>query len=148
MERKVLRMKYVALLTLSVLLLGIVAACGGGGAPAASPQPGATPTKAAATTPASKAGDPQKGKELITSKGCIACHIIQGVPGAVGTVGPDLSKVASAQTIAGGKLTPTEDNLKKWLKNPPGVKSDTLMPNLGLTDTEVSNLVAYLLTLK
>ncbi|MQB02525.1 MAG: c-type cytochrome, partial [Actinobacteria bacterium] len=36
----------------------------------------------------------------------------------------------------------------KWLKDPPGQKEGSIMPNLGLTDDEVRALVAYLETLK
>ena len=42
----------------------------------------------------------------------------------------------------------TPDNLRMWLHNPPGVKPGSKMPNLGLSSTEITNLVAYLQTLK
>jgi cytochrome c1 len=35
-----------------------------------------------------------------------------------------------------------------WLRDPPGVKPGSKMPNLGLSGTEITNLVAYLQTLK
>jgi nitrite reductase (NO-forming)/hydroxylamine reductase len=39
--------------------------------------------------------------------GCSACHVIPGVPGAVGTIGPDLSEIGkvSAERIANGEYT-------------------------------------------
>lgn len=39
--------------------------------------------------------------------GCVACHVIPGVPGAVGTIGPDLSAIGkeAADLIAGGNYT-------------------------------------------
>jgi len=89
----------------------------------------------------------QKGRALFVSKGCVACHTVEGVPGATGKVGPELTTIASRPQIA-GVVENTPDNLKRWLKNPPGLKPGTAMPNLGLTDEEVDNLVAFLLTLK
>ena len=119
----------------------------GGAAPAATTAPSAAGT--GAPSAGSGAGDPAKGKELVTAKGCIACHTIQGVPGAVGTIGPELTKVASKATfVPDVNLAFNDDNLKKWLSNPPGVKPATQMPNLGLSADEINNLVAYLKTLK
>ncbi|MDP3062895.1 MAG: c-type cytochrome, partial [Chloroflexota bacterium] len=93
--------------------------------------------------------DPEAGKRLFVNKGCAACHTIQGLPGAVGAIGPELTHVASQQSIVDGKLAPVDVvNLKRWLRDPSAVKPGTLMPKLGLTDDELSALVAYLLTLK
>jgi cytochrome c1 len=39
-------------------------------------------------------------------------------------------------------------DLKAWIMNPPALKPGTQMPNLGLTDQEATNIVAYLETLK
>ena len=67
----------------------------------------------------------------------------------MGTVGPNLSHLASKTAfVADVNLPMNDDNLKKWLKNPPGVKAGTVMPNLSLSDTEINNLVAFLKTLK
>ena len=42
-----------------------------------------------------RAGTPDvnNGKQLFQSKGCIACHVAQGVPGATGTIGPNLNGI-------------------------------------------------------
>jgi len=108
-------------------------------ASAAKPEPKAEapPAKAAALS----------GKSLISLKGCAGCHMVPGVPGAVGRVGPDLNKFASRPKIA-GVLDNTPENLAKWLKNPPGVKTGTLMPPLGLSTPEIDALVKFLSTLK
>jgi cytochrome c oxidase subunit 2 len=50
--------------------------------------------------------------------------------------------------IASGWLPNTDENLARWLHNPQAVKVGVLMPNLGLTDDEVTALVAYLRTLR
>ncbi len=91
------------------------------------------------------------GKGLLTSKGCIACHTVPNVPGAVGTIGPALDGVADPEkrpTIADGNLENTPSNMRRWLSNPPAVKAGTLMPNLSLSPDEIDSLLAYIETLK
>lgn len=74
-----------------VLLMLALAACGGGGAPAATKAPAAA-TKA----PAAEAGDPEAGQQLYLNQGgCGACHTIEGIPGANGKVGPDHTHLAT-----------------------------------------------------
>ncbi len=121
--------------------------------PLVTPSPGGTPGGSPAPTtgvtpPPVQPGNPDRGRQLITSKGCAGCHTIQGVPGAVGQVGPELTHVASLPNIAGVLSPVNAENLATWLHNPPGVKPGTAMPNLGLSDQEVADLVAFLLTLK
>ena len=95
------------------------------------------------TDPATK-----KGRETFLSLACTGCHTVQGTV-AAGKVGPELSHVASKKSIAGGVLSPVnEENLTRWIKNPPAVKPGTLMPNLGLSDEQIHDIVQWLLTLK
>jgi len=90
----------------------------------------------------------QKGRELFLSLPCVGCHTVKGTQ-AAGKVGPELTYVASKKSIAGGLLSPVnEDNLTRWIKNPPAVKPGTLMPNLGLSDDQIHDIVQWLLTLK
>jgi cytochrome c oxidase subunit 2 len=118
-----------------------------GGAAAAAPAAG-TPATAGGSQ-AAAAGDPAVGAQLIQQKGCPACHTIPGIPGANGTIGPNLAGVASRTTIAGGAVPNNGPNdLKAWIINPLALKPTTIMPNLGLTDQEATNIVAYLETLK
>ena len=95
------------------------------------------------------AGDPTVGQTLVAQKGCGACHIIPGVPGATGTVGPSLAGVATRNPIAGGAVPNTgPDDLKAWIMDPTVMKPGTLMPDIGLTDTEATHIVAFLETLR
>ena len=88
------------------------------------------------------------GRELFFSLPCVGCHTIKGTA-AAGKVGPELTYVASKKSIAGGILSPVnEENLGKWLQNPPAIKPGTLMPNLGLSQQQISDLTSFLLTLK
>jgi cytochrome c2 len=105
---------------------------------------------AAAAGPEVAPGSPAaEGRDIIASKPCVGCHTIPGVPGANGTVGPNLGGVASRTKIAGGAVPNNgPDDLKAWIMNPPGLKPGTAMPNVGLTDDEATKIVAYLETLK
>jgi cytochrome c len=90
-----------------------------------------------------------EGQQIIASKPCVGCHTIPGIPGANGTIGPNLAGVASRTKIAGGAVDNAgPDDLKAWIMNPPAKKPGTLMPNLGLTDDEATKIVAYLELLK
>jgi cytochrome c len=101
---------------------------------------------AAVLVPGSPEAD---GAMIIANKPCVGCHTIPGIPGATGTVGPNLGGVASRPKIAGGAVNNSgPDDLKKWILNPPALKPGTAMPNLGLTDDEATKIVAYLETLK
>jgi len=88
---------------------------------------------------------PGPGKDLFQAKPCPTCHTIAGL--STGTVGPELSHVASKTQIA-GTLPMNHDDLVKWLLNPPGVKPGTQMPNLGLSDQEANQLADWLIQLK
>ena len=46
-------------------------------------------------------GNAQHGRELISSYGCGACHVVPGVKGARGLVGPPLYYLAKRTIIAG-----------------------------------------------
>ena len=87
-----------------------------------------------------------EGAELFTSKGCGGCHTVEGV--SEGKVGPNLTHFASRTSFAGSMFDMNADNIAKWLRDPPGVKPGSKMPNLNLSADETSKLVAYLQTLQ
>jgi cytochrome c oxidase subunit II len=97
------------------------------------------------------AGDAQRGARLFEQMTCANCHALQGTrPGlpAGGQAGPDLTHLASRQTLAAGVVQNNAVNLRRWLENPQQIKPGTLMPNLKLTDAQVADLVRYLEGLK
>jgi cytochrome c oxidase subunit II len=128
--------------------------------------------------PESLSGDVNEGLKLFVGRGkCIACHSVQGNPRALGVAGPDLTMVASRQSLAAGWLNhraedgsiDTEkqyENFFKWIKEPDVVKPGNLMwksngNGIGeltdpedpdkiklLTDDEVRKISLYLQTLK
>ncbi|MEX2375915.1 MAG: cytochrome c oxidase subunit II [Dehalococcoidia bacterium] len=89
-----------------------------------------------------------EGAQLFLQAGCVGCHVIDGYPGAVGRVGPNLTLVGSRTTLAGGWLENNPEELASWLRNPPAVKPGSLMPDLDLSDDQIDRLVAYLQTLQ
>ena len=80
-------------------------------------------------------------------KNCIVCHTIKGLV-SKGTVAPDLTHLASRETLAAGVFANTPANLFKWIKNPQAIKPGCHMPYLHLTDNEVKELTAFLGGLK
>jgi cytochrome c oxidase subunit 2 len=88
-----------------------------------------------------------EGGQLFQTRGCAACHTINGTP-AQGTIGPNLTHLASRGVIAGSILDNTAQDLRTWLHDPPAVKPGSIMPNLGLNDHELDVLVAYLQSLQ
>jgi cytochrome c oxidase subunit II len=92
-------------------------------------------------------GPAAEGAQVFQQKGCAGCHTIQGTS-AAGAVGPNLTHFASRGVLAGSVFERTDDNLRRWLKDPPKEKPGSIMPNLGLNDHELDVLVAYLQSLK
>jgi len=94
-----------------------------------------------ARTPSSSTA--QEGARIFQQRTCASCHTIAGTP-AHGTVAPDLTHVASRETLASGVLANTPENLIKWIRNPQAIKPECQMPNLKLSEDEVEALAAYL----
>lgn len=87
-----------------------------------------------------------EGLSVFRTRGCLACHTIDGV--AAGVLGPNLNHFGSRSTVAGGILENTPENLAAWLRDPPAVKPGSLMQNFNLTEAEITALVAYLRSLR
>jgi cytochrome c len=90
-------------------------------------------------------GDAARGAETIRRFGCGSCHVIPGIAGASGQVGPPLAGVGGRAYI-GGVLTNTPEHMVRWIVNPPAVDSLTAMPALGVTAGEARDIAAYLYT--
>jgi cytochrome c len=90
-------------------------------------------------------GDPERGRHVIARVGCGACHRIDGIPGAVSSVGPSLDQVLSRRYIA-GQVPNTTGNLLRFIRMPQATVPKTAMPDLNLSDREARDVVAYLHT--
>jgi cytochrome c2 len=91
-------------------------------------------------------GSPQRGLDAIQRFGCGSCHIIPGVEGADGLVGPPLIKWADRKTIA-GELPNETAQLIRWIQDPQEVEPGTDMPDLGVSEQAARDIAAYLDTL-
>jgi cytochrome c len=92
-------------------------------------------------------GDPDQGAVLIRKYGCQACHLIPGIEGARGMIGPPLNGIA-ARTYLGGQLPNTPENMMRWIQDPQGIERGTAMPNVGVSTREARHIAAYLYTLR
>jgi cytochrome c2 len=85
----------------------------------------------------------KKGKSLWNAKGCMGCHTI----GKGRAAGPDLMGLLDRRSM---------DWVQRWLHDPPAMQesdstakalvaqfNNTKMPNLQLSDEEVTALIAY-----
>ena len=89
----------------------------------------------------------QKGQQAFLGSACVYCHNIAGT-NASGHVGPDLTHLASRQTIGSGILPNTPGNLAGWIINSQNIKPGNHMPPMDLNGDQVQALLAYLATLK
>ncbi|HEX4495533.1 MAG TPA: c-type cytochrome [Thermoanaerobaculia bacterium] len=92
-------------------------------------------------------GEPARGKEAIQRYACATCHVIPGVEGAKGQVGPSLEGIGSRPQLS-AKLPNTPPNLIRWIREPQDVLPGTAMPVLGVTEQDGKDIAAYLYTLR
>jgi cytochrome c oxidase subunit 2 len=88
-----------------------------------------------------------EGRQLLLDKGCPLCHTIRGTE-ASGRVGPDLTHLASRQTIAAATLPNSTAALQQWLLDPHAFKPGVKMPQNRLTPRELEALLAFLGSLR
>jgi cytochrome c oxidase subunit 2 len=89
-----------------------------------------------------------EGKKIFEAQQCVSCHTIRGTKG-TGTTGPDLTHFASRDYFAGYIFKRTDENLlREWLRDAPGQKPGSKMPagiaDMGLSEDDITALIAYL----
>jgi cytochrome c oxidase subunit II len=89
----------------------------------------------------------QAGERLFMQRTCANCHNIEGTH-ANGTVAPDLTHLASRETLGSGVFANTPGDLYRWIENPQTIKPGCNMPDLHLSNPDITSLVAYLEELK
>ncbi|MBI2903377.1 MAG: c-type cytochrome [Candidatus Methylomirabilis oxyfera] len=77
-----------------------------------------------------------QGRQMVEELGCFGCHNVPGFE-KLPRVGPDLTRIAS-------KVDPSW--LFRWIKEPRAYLPKTKMPNFQLSDEDVLNIAAYLLS--
>jgi cytochrome c oxidase subunit 2 len=87
------------------------------------------------------------GEQIFLSQSCSGCHEIRGTP-ARGTIGPDLTHVASRRTLAALAIPNNAAELAGWIADPQHVKPGAKMPAVPLSSDQLGALTAYLDGLK
>src|SRR5439155_1916968 len=69
----------------------------------------------------------RRGREVLETRQCSVCHTVRGTA-AQGRVAPDLTHLATRQTIAAGTLPNTRGHLAGWIIDPQTIKPGNQMP--------------------
>jgi cytochrome c oxidase subunit 2 len=88
-----------------------------------------------------------EGQTVFMHNACINCHAVGGTV-ANGRFGPDLTHLASRDTIASGAVPNTPENLRKWIDDPNSLKPGSLMPSMHLNSHDLDVITAYLTQLR
>ncbi|WP_412470528.1 MULTISPECIES: c-type cytochrome [unclassified Halobacteriovorax] len=89
-------------------------------------------------------GNKEKGKQLVGEIGCLACHGVKDF--ALESQKVDAHKGPYLDGI--GSKVKDANWMASWLKNPSHFQEDTIMPSFRLSDREVNDITAYLMSLK
>lgn len=122
-------------LTALCLVVGVGSFMMGSSVPAVEAQSETAP-KAVADTSVSQV---ELGAQLFVAKGCITCHVNTKVPNSYDywTINPE-----GATNLSSFSASP--EILRIRLKDPTAAKSDTQMPDLGLSEIEIEALIAFI----
>lgn len=88
-----------------------------------------------------------EGEQIFLGSACVYCHTVRGTA-ASGTVGPDLTHIASRQSLAANTIDNSPETLAVWIVSPEKIKPDSLMPGTDFTQDELNALIAFLESLK
>jgi cytochrome c oxidase subunit II len=83
------------------------------------------------------------GEQVFMRYGCASCHQLRGTE-AHGTIGPDLTHLATRATLAALTIPNDPRQLEAWIRNPQAVKPGSHMPDLGLSPAQVTSVTAFL----
>jgi len=97
--------------------------------------------------PAASESVQSHGQQVFESNACVSCHSVRGTR-AHGTYGPDLTHLMSRQTIGSGVALNTPEYLKIWVGDPGRMKPGVLMPAMNLSQNDLDELIAWMVTLK
>ncbi len=124
-------------IALSLLLLASLVACHRDEA-----------AKSLAPAAAAPIGNAERGKALTAQYGCNVCHVVPGIGGPQGSLGPSLAGIGGRPAISFGKVQNTPENLALFVRNPAALNPQSSMPPIGLPDADARDVAAYLLTLE
>lgn len=81
--------------------------------------------------------------EHMIQYGCPTCHVIPGIPGAVGKVGPSLDQLSQRSYLA-GKLPNTPVQLQQWIMHPQEFVPGSAMPEMNVSAQDAAEFARYL----
>jgi cytochrome c oxidase subunit 4 len=118
---------------------------------AATPPP-PTKTVPPPDTPTPPPSELTDGAAIFVQRGCGGCHVIEGLPGAVGVTGPEMTGIGSRAGTRVAGLS-AEDYIRQSVEEPEAFVlegyDNVMQPLRGMmTDEEFDILVEYLLTLQ
>jgi cytochrome c oxidase subunit 2 len=93
--------------------------------------------------PAQPAAGTEAGARAFASQSCAGCHTIRGSD-ATGDRGPDLTHLASRQTLGALTIPNDRSHLARWIVDAPAFKEGVAMPPIVLSPTEQTAIVDYL----
>jgi len=88
-------------------------------------------------------GDARRGRAELARHECGVCHVIPGIPDAVGKVGPALDHYSRRSYVA-GKFPNEPETLVRWIIDPPAMAPRTAMPALAVSEQDARDMAAYL----
>jgi cytochrome c1 len=97
-------------------------------------------------TPTLGEADVARGRQLVTDKGCVACHAFPDVKWPRGRLGPSLEDFGRQSLIA-GRLPNQPGTLMQFVRNAPALLPGTAMPAIPMSDKEARDVTAYLIQL-
>jgi cytochrome c oxidase subunit 2 len=83
------------------------------------------------------------GRRVFEAATCAGCHGVRGTE-AVGNAGPDLTHFGGRATLGAGVRANSDENLRRWIADPQGIKPGAAMPPTTLPAGQLDALVAYL----
>jgi cytochrome c oxidase subunit 2 len=89
-----------------------------------------------------------QGRDVFLNQTCAGCHVIRGTPASSSPIGPDLTHLATRETLGAGVLPNTRAALAAWVSDPQIDKPGAVMPPTDLTAPELDALLDYLQSLK
>lgn len=98
-------------------------------------------------TPTLGNADASRGRQLVSDKGCVACHSFPDVKWPRGRLGPSLEDFGRQSLIA-GRLPNQPGVLMQFVRDAPALVPGTAMPAIPMTDQEARDVTVYLLQLQ
>lgn len=103
--------------------------------------------RTAAPAPQPANAELERGQQVLLGSACEYCHRIAGT-NASGTIGPDLTHVATRLSLGAGTIPNGRGYLAGWVLDPQHVKPGNRMPATALTGPALQSLLDYLESLR